>query len=91
VGGQYKGKFNDGWDAYRERVFKRQLEIGRHPEGHDADPARRQHAGLGDVPEGQRAFQRRLMEVFAGFVEPPTCRSAAWSRASSSADCETTR
>jgi arylsulfatase len=25
---KYKGKFDDGWDAYRERVFKRQKELG---------------------------------------------------------------
>ena len=25
---KYKGKFDDGWDAYRERVFKRAKEKG---------------------------------------------------------------
>ncbi len=25
---KYKGKFDDGWDAYRERIYKRQLEMG---------------------------------------------------------------
>ena len=30
---KYKGKFDDGWDAYRERVYKRQLEMGIIPEG----------------------------------------------------------
>ena len=25
---KYKGKFDDGWDAYRERVFQRQLQLG---------------------------------------------------------------
>jgi arylsulfatase A-like enzyme len=25
---KYKGKFDDGWDAYRERAYKRQLEMG---------------------------------------------------------------
>ena len=25
---KYKGKFDDGWDAMRERIFKRQKELG---------------------------------------------------------------
>jgi arylsulfatase A-like enzyme len=25
---KYKGKFDDGWDAYREKVFARQKELG---------------------------------------------------------------
>ena len=25
---KYKGKFDDGWDSYRERVFKRAKEMG---------------------------------------------------------------
>jgi arylsulfatase A-like enzyme len=39
---KYKGKFDDGWDAYREKVHKRQLEMGILPKGtalsrHDPD------------------------------------------------------
>ena len=65
----YKGKFDDGWDAYRERVHKRQLEMGIIPEGTkltQRDPTMQAWA---DIPESQRPFQRRLMEVYAGFVE----------------------
>ena len=29
---KYAGQFDDGWDAYRERVFARQKELG-HPAG----------------------------------------------------------
>jgi arylsulfatase len=25
----YKGQFDDGWDAYREKVFKRQKELAQ--------------------------------------------------------------
>jgi len=25
---KYKGQFDDGWDAYREKVFTRQKELG---------------------------------------------------------------
>ena len=30
---KYKGQFDDGWDAYREKVFQRQLELGIVPPG----------------------------------------------------------
>ena len=45
---KYKGKFDDGWDAYRERVYKRQLEHGRHPgRTPKLTAARRDDGGLG--------------------------------------------
>ncbi len=66
---KYKGKFDDGWDAYRERVFKRQLEMGIIPPGTKLTPRDPTMAAWADIPENQRAFQRRGMELFAGFVE----------------------
>ena len=66
---RYKGKFDDGWDAYRERVFKRQKAIGWVPETTELTPRAETMASWESVPEGQRPFQRRLMELFAGFVE----------------------
>ncbi len=66
---KYKGKFDDGWDAYRERVFKRQKEIGWIPQDTQLTPRAETMASWDSIPESQRPFQRRLMEVFAGFVE----------------------
>ncbi|WP_169336268.1 arylsulfatase [Echinicola pacifica] len=66
---KYKGKFDDGWDEYRKRVYKRQLEMGIIPEGTALTPRDSTLQGWDDIPEDQIAFQRRLMEVFAGFVE----------------------
>jgi len=66
---KYKGKFDDGWDAYRERVYKRQLELGVIPEGTKLTERDSTMASWDSIPENQRAFQRRLMEVFAGFME----------------------
>jgi arylsulfatase A-like enzyme len=66
---KYKGKFDDGWDAYRERVHKRQLEMGIIPPGTKLTPRDKTMAAWADIPENQRAFQRRGMELFAGFVE----------------------
>ena len=66
---KYKGKFDDGWDAYRERVYKRQLEMGIIPPGTKLTPRDETMQAWEDVPGHQRAFQRRGMELFAGFVE----------------------
>jgi arylsulfatase len=66
---KYKGKFADGWDAYRERVFARQKEMGWIPEGATLAPRPEGMAAWAEIPESERAFQERLMEVYAGFLE----------------------
>ena len=66
---KYKGKFDDGWDAYRERVFKRALEKGWIPPGTKLTPRHEKMVSWESIPEAEKPFQRRLMEVFAGFAE----------------------
>jgi len=66
---KYKGKFDGGWDAYRERVFDRQKKLGWIPQDTKLTPRAETMASWDSIPEAQRPFQRRLMEVFAGFVE----------------------
>ena len=66
---KYKGKFDDGWDAFREKVLKRQLESGIAPKGtvlsrHDPDVQE-----WNNLPENERKLYARMMEVFAGFCE----------------------
>ncbi|MGZ5129168.1 MAG: arylsulfatase [Actinomycetota bacterium] len=65
---RYAGRFDDGWDAYRDQVFARQKELGIVPQ--DAELSRHDP----DVPdwpslpsEARRLFSR-MMEVFAGFL-----------------------
>ncbi len=66
---RYAGRFDDGWDAYRERVFERARDTGWIPqdsvltERHPAMPA------WDDIPDDEKPFQRRLMEVAAGYAE----------------------
>ena len=64
----YAGRFDDGWDAYREKVFARQKQLKIVPA--DAELSRHDP----DVPEwdaqpeqARRLFSR-MMEVFAGFL-----------------------
>ncbi len=66
---KYKGKFDDGWDAYRERVFRRAKEKGWIPADAELTPRHPTMAGWDSIPEDEKPFQRRLMEVAAGFTE----------------------
>lgn len=66
---KYKGKFDDGWDKMRETVFARQKEIGWIPADTELTPRPESLAGWQDIPEDEKPFQRRLMEVFAGYTE----------------------
>ncbi|NET42864.1 MAG: arylsulfatase [Okeania sp. SIO2B3] len=67
---KYKGKFDDGWDEYQKRVFENQKALGWIPV--DAQLATRPDdmQAWDDIEdEEERDFQRRLMEVYAGFLE----------------------
>ena len=66
---KYKGKFDSGWDEYRKRVFKRQKEMGIIPENTILTERDDTMPSWESIPEEERAFQLRLMEIFAGFVE----------------------
>ena len=66
---KYKGRFSDGWDAMQQRVFERQKEMGWIPENAQLSPRPATMTAWKDVPEEERAFQERLMEVYAGFLE----------------------
>ena len=66
---KYKGKFDDGWDAYRERAFKRAKEKGWIPQDTQLTPRPETMASWASIPEDEKPFQRRLMEIFAGFTE----------------------
>jgi len=66
---KYKGRFDDGWDAYRERTFQRAKEMGWIPESAELTPRPESLPAWDSLSEREKPFQRRLMEVFAGFVE----------------------
>jgi arylsulfatase A-like enzyme len=65
---RYKGKFDDGWDAYREIVFARQKEMGILPQ-HAVLPERDPDVPVWDsLSDEERRLYARMMEVYAGFV-----------------------
>ena len=66
---KYKGKFDDGWDKYRERTFKRAKAMGWIPQNAQLTPRPDSLPAWDSIPDSEKPFQRRLMEVFAGFCE----------------------
>ena len=65
---KYAGRFDDGWDAYREHVFARQVELGIVPA--DAELSRHDPdvPDWDSLPADARRLYSRMMEVFAGFL-----------------------
>lgn len=66
---RYKGKFDQGWDQLREEIFARQKQLGWIPAETELTPRDKTMAAWSDIPESERAFQTRLMELYAGFCE----------------------
>ena len=66
---KYKGQFDDGWDAYREKVFARQKELGVIPA--DAELSRHDPdvKPWSECTADERKVYARMMEVYAGFLE----------------------
>jgi arylsulfatase A-like enzyme len=66
---KYKGRFDDGWDALRERTFARQKELGVIPPEAKLTPRHDEIPAWEDMPEELKPVLRRQMEVYAGFME----------------------
>ncbi|MDT0144680.1 arylsulfatase [Microbacterium sp. PRC9] len=66
---KYKGVFDDGWDAYREDALAGAKAAGWVPRDAVLTPRPESLQGWDDIPDHQKPFQARLMEVCAGFGE----------------------
>jgi arylsulfatase len=65
---RFKGQFDDGWDALRERVYRRQLELGVIPAGTTLTLRPAEVPSWDEYPDKYKPVAARLMEVFAGFM-----------------------
>ncbi len=65
---EFAGRFDDGWDALRERIYARQIEMGIIPAGSRLTPRPEQIPAWADYDERYKPVARRLMEVYAGFL-----------------------
>jgi len=66
---KYKGRFDDGWDAQRERTFARQKELGIIPDDAELTARPDEIPAWDDMPEDLKPVLSRQMEVYAGFLD----------------------
>jgi arylsulfatase A-like enzyme len=66
---RYKGQFDDGWDALRERIFARQKELGVIPGDAELTERPDEIPAWDDMPDDLKPVLARQMEVYAGFLE----------------------
>jgi arylsulfatase A-like enzyme len=64
----YAGRFDDGWDAWRQRTWARQLELGILPPGTALSPRPPWVPAWDSLDDRQQAVAARFMECFAGFL-----------------------
>lgn len=65
---RYRGRFDRGWDAWREEIFARQLSSGLLAAGTELSPRPPWVPAWDDLPERERRVAARFMECFAGFL-----------------------
>jgi arylsulfatase A-like enzyme len=66
---KYKGKFDKGWDWYREEVIARQKKLGIIPQNAKLPARDPRLKAWKDLTPEQRKLYARFMEVYAGFLE----------------------
>jgi len=66
---RYKGKFDDGWDVYREQTLARQIELGVVPEGTKLASKPADIADWDTLSADEQRLYALQMEVFAAFAE----------------------
>jgi arylsulfatase len=66
---KYKGKFDDGWDALRDRTFARQKELGVIPPDAELTARPPEIPAWDEMPDDLKPVLARQMEVYAGFME----------------------
>ena len=66
---KYKGQFDDGWDAYREKTLERQKKLGIVPPDTELTERPDLFPAWDSLSDTQKKLYARQMEVFAGFSE----------------------
>lgn len=65
---KFKGKFDSGWDAYREETFRRQKKLGVLPAHAKLTPRPDEIPAWSSLTSDQKLLYSRMMENFAGFT-----------------------
>ncbi|HWZ04762.1 MAG TPA: sulfatase-like hydrolase/transferase, partial [Mucilaginibacter sp.] len=65
---QYKGKFDEGWDVFREKVFANQKKLGIIPANAILPDRNPDIKAWKSLPEDEKKLYARFMEVYAGYL-----------------------
>ena len=65
---QYKGKFNEGWDVYRENVFANQKKQGLIPANAQLPPRNERVQEWNSLLTDQKKLFVRFFEVYSGYL-----------------------
>lgn len=66
---RYKGRFDEGWDVYRQRTFVRQKQLGIVPPDTELTDRPDLFPAWDSLSDNQKQLYARQMEVFAGYSE----------------------
>ncbi|MBL8849708.1 MAG: arylsulfatase, partial [Planctomycetaceae bacterium] len=66
---RYKGKFDAGWDKYREETFARQKQLGVVPQDSELTKRPEELPAWDSLSADQKKLFARMMEVFAAFTD----------------------
>ena len=66
---KYQGKFDDGWDTLREKIFARQKKLGVIPKTAELTKRHTEIPAWDDMPADLKPVLARQMEIYAGFLE----------------------
>ena len=66
---KYKGQFDDGWHAQRERTLERQKDLGVIPRDAELSPWPEEATRWEELTENEQKLASALMETYAGFAE----------------------
>ena len=65
---QYKGKFDEGWDVFRERVLANQKRLGIIPASAQLPPRNPRVQAWNSLTADQKKLFARFFEVYAGYL-----------------------
>jgi arylsulfatase A-like enzyme len=65
---KFKGKFDQGWDKYREETYQRQLRLGIIPKDTKLTPRPKEIPAWNSLTANQKTVAARLMEAFAAYT-----------------------
>ncbi|MCB0924123.1 MAG: arylsulfatase [Mycobacterium sp.] len=66
---KYRGRFNEGWDVLREKIFTRQKTLGVIPRDAELTPRPAEIPAWDDMADDLKPVMSRQMEIYAGFLE----------------------